>query len=169
MGAIVSRLGSAELPLRVTHNDTKLNNVLMDNQTGKALCVIDLDTVMPGSSLYDYGDAIRYGACTSAEDEPDVSRVGFDMTLFEAFTRGFVEATGNALTPTEIRMLPTGALVLTLELVVRFLTDYLNGDVYFKIGYPEHNIVRTRAQMKLLTEMEAALPAMNAFVESLLK
>ncbi len=169
METIVSRLGSAELPLRVTHNDTKLNNVLMDNATGKALCVIDLDTVMPGSSLYDYGDAVRYGACTSAEDEPDVSKVGFDMTLFEAFTRGFVEATGGALTPTEIRMLPLGALVLTCELVVRFLTDYINGDVYFKISYPEHNIVRTRAQMKLLTEMEAALPAMNAFVESLLQ
>ncbi len=169
MSAIVSRLGSEELPLRVTHNDTKLNNVLMDNVTGKALCVIDLDTVMPGSSLYDYGDAVRFGACTSAEDEPDTSKIGFDMTLFKAFTRGFVEATGNALTPTEIRMLPMGALVLTCELAVRFLTDYINGDVYFKIAYPEHNIVRTRAQMKLLTEMEAALPAMNAFVESLLQ
>ncbi len=166
--AIVSKLGTPELPLRVTHNDTKLNNVLMDDQTGKALCVIDLDTVMPGSALYDYGDAVRYGACTAAEDEPDTSKIGFDMELFKAFTKGFVEATKENLTETEIRMLPVGVAVLTYELVVRFLTDYINGDVYFKTAYAGHNLVRTKAQMKLLEEVEAHMAEMDAFVDSLL-
>ena len=169
MGAIVSKLSSGELPLRVTHNDTKLNNVLVDDTTGKALCVIDLDTVMPGSSLYDYGDAVRYGACTSAEDEPDTGKVGFDMNLFEMFTRGFVEATKAVLTETEIRMLPVGTAVLTLELAIRFLTDYINGDVYFKTAYPGHNLVRARTQMRLLTEVEARMDDMNAFVDGLLE
>ena len=167
MASIVSRLGS-ELPLRVTHNDTKLNNVLIDNATGKALCVIDLDTVMPGSALYDYGDALRFGACTAAEDEPDTSKIGFDMTLFEAFTKGFVEATAGNLTDTEIKLLPLGIAVITCELAMRFLTDYVDGDVYFKTAYPGHNLVRARAQMKLLTEVEAKLDDMYAFVEGLL-
>ncbi len=167
MGAVVSRLGG-ELPLRVTHNDTKLNNVLIDNESGRALCVIDLDTVMPGSSLYDYGDAVRYGACTAAEDEPDLSKIGFDMDLFRAFTDGFVGATAGNLTPAEIRALPVGVAVITCELAMRFLTDYLNGDTYFKINYPTHNLVRARAQMKLLCEIEARLEEMNAYVEGLL-
>ena len=166
--AIVSVLGSEELPLRVTHNDTKLNNVLMDNQTGKALCVIDLDTVMPGSSLYDFGDAVRYGACTSAEDEPDTAKVGFDMALFEAFTKGFVEATAGKLTNTEILMLPTGVAVITYELAMRFLTDYINGDVYFKTSYEGHNLVRARAQMALLKVVLAHMDEMNAYVAGLL-
>ncbi len=167
MSSIVDRLGG-ELPLRVTHNDTKLNNVLMDNATGKALCVIDLDTVMPGSALYDYGDAVRYGACTAAEDEPDTSKIGFDMTLFEAFTEGFVSATAGNLTDTEIRLLPLGVAVITCELAMRFMTDYLDGDVYFKTNYEDHNLVRARAQMKLLREVETKLPEMYAFVEGLL-
>ncbi len=167
MGSIVSRLGG-KLPLRVTHNDTKLNNVLIDHATGQALCVIDLDTVMPGSALYDYGDAVRYGACTAAEDEPDLSKIGFDMELFRAFTEGFVGATAGNLTPAEIRALPTGIAVITCELAMRFLTDYLNGDTYFKINYPTHNLVRARAQMKLLTEVEARMDEMTAFVESLI-
>jgi Ser/Thr protein kinase RdoA (MazF antagonist) len=167
MSSIVEKLGH-ELPLRVTHNDTKLNNVLMDNETGKALCVIDLDTVMPGSALYDYGDAVRYGACTAAEDEPDTSKIGFDMTLFEAFTKGFVGATAGRLTDTEIKLLPLGVAVITCELALRFLTDYIDGDVYFKTRYEGHNLVRARAQMKLLTEVEAKLDEMYAYVESLL-
>ena len=166
MGSIVDRLASGELPLRVTHNDTKVNNVLIDNQTGHALCVIDLDTVMPGSSLYDYGDAIRFGACTTAEDEKDISKIDLDMTLFEAFTRGFVEMAGN-LTREELLLLPLGALVLTCELAMRFLTDYLDGDVYFKTRYPGHNLVRTRAQMQLLRKMEEKYDDMCAFVASL--
>ena len=168
MSSIVEKLGG-ELPLRVTHNDTKLNNVLMDNETGKAICVIDLDTVMPGSALYDYGDAVRYGACTAAEDEADTAKIGFDMELFEAFTRGFVEATAGNLTDTEIRLLPLGIAVITCELALRFLTDYIDGDVYFKTAYEGHNLVRARAQMKLLTEVEAKLDEMYAFVDGLLK
>lgn len=167
MSSIVDKLGR-ELPLRVTHNDTKLNNVLIDNQSGKALCVIDLDTVMPGSALYDYGDAVRYGACTAAEDEPDTSKIGFDMTLFEAFTEGFVGATAGNLTDREIRLLPLGVAVITCELAMRFMTDYLDGDIYFKTAYEEHNLVRARAQMKLLTEVEAKLDDMYAFVAGLL-
>ncbi len=168
MSSIVDRLGG-ELPLRVTHNDTKLNNVLMDNGSGKALCVIDLDTVMPGSALYDYGDAVRYGACTAAEDEPDVSKIGFDMELFKAFTEGFVSATAGNLTDTEIKLLPLGIAVITCELAMRFMTDYLDGDVYFKTAYEGHNLVRARAQMKLLCEVEAGLDEMYAFVEGLLE
>lgn len=168
MAGIVSRLATGELPLRVTHNDTKLNNVLIDNESGKAVCVIDLDTVMPGSSLYDYGDAVRYGACTAAEDEPDLSKVHLDMTLFEAFTEGFVSATAGNLTETEIRLLPLGIAVITCELAMRFMTDYLNGDIYFKTAYPDHNLVRARTQMKLLTEVESKLDDMYAFVEHLL-
>ena len=172
MHSIVDLIKSGDLPLRVTHNDTKLNNVLLDDETGKALCVIDLDTVMPGSALYDYGDAVRFGECTAAEDEPDLDKIGFDMSLFEAFTKGFVEKTappaGN-LTDTEICLLPLGVQVITCELAMRFLTDYLNGDVYFKIKYPEHNLVRARAQMKLLCEVEARMDEMNAFVRRFFK
>lgn len=168
MSSIVDKLGG-ELPLRVTHNDTKLNNVLMDNATGKALCVIDLDTVMPGSALYDYGDAVRYGACTAAEDEPNTSKIGFNMELFRAFTEGFVSATAGNLTDTEIKLLPLGIAVITCELAMRFMTDYLDGDVYFKTAYEEHNLVRARAQMKLLCEVEARMDEMYAFVEGLLK
>lgn len=165
---IVSKMESGQLPVRVTHNDTKLNNVLIDNESGHALCVIDLDTVMPGSSLYDVGDAIRYGACTADEDEPDTSKIGFSMELFRQFTRGFVEKTKANLTREEILLLPLGAKVMTCELVIRFLTDYLDGDKYFKILYPEHNIVRTRAQLTLLCEMEKHYGEMCEFVESLL-
>ncbi len=168
MHAIVDRLATGELPLRVTHNDTKLNNVLLDDETGRALCVIDLDTVMFGSVLYDFGDAIRYGANTVAEDEIDTDKVGFDMTLFEAFTRGFLEKTAGHLTEAELRLLPLGAEIMTLELVIRFLTDYIEGDVYFKTKYPGHNLVRAHAQMRLLTEMEKRMDDMYAFVGTLL-
>ena len=167
MGEIVDKIDAGILPIRVTHNDTKLNNVLIDNSTGKAVCVIDLDTVMPGSSLYDYGDAIRYGASTAAEDEPDVSKISLNMELFRLFTKGFVEEISNALTKDEIHYLPLGVKVMTCELALRFLTDYINGDEYFKINSPDHNLVRARAQMKLLTEVEKKYDEMIEYVDSL--
>ena len=161
-------MASGEVPLRVTHNDTKLNNVLIDDVTGKAVCVIDLDTVMPGSSLYDYGDAIRFGASTAAEDEPDLTKITVNMELFKLFTKGFVEEIANALSDEEIHYLPLGAKVMTCELALRFLTDYVNGDEYFKVNSPDHNLVRARAQMKLLTEIEKKYDEMTEYVDSLI-
>lgn len=143
---------SGELPLRVTHNDTKLNNVLLDKTTRKSLCVLDLDTVMPGLSVHDFGDSIRFGAATAAEDEPDASKMQLDLHLFEVYTRGFLEA-APSLTDIEIKMLPLGALTMTLEVGIRFLKDYLDGDLYFKIAYPEHNLVRARTQLALVADM----------------
>ncbi len=154
---------SGELPLRVTHNDTKLNNVLLDKKTRKSLCVLDLDTVMPGLSLYDFGDSIRFGAATAAEDEADLSKMGLDLHLFEVYTKGFLEA-ATALTDREVELLPLGAFVITLELATRFMKDYLDGDVYFKTAYPEHNLVRARAQMKLAADMQAKFDEMNRIV-----
>ncbi len=143
-----------EIPLRVTHNDTKLNNLLIDKYTGKALCVIDLDTVMPGFSMNDFGDAIRSGACTAAEDEPDLSKVHCDLDFYEAFTKGFIEGCAGKLTPHEIEILPMGALGITYEQAIRFLTDYLEGDVYYKTAYDLHNLVRTRTQIRMVMEIE---------------
>ena len=143
-------LEAGKLPLRVTHNDTKTNNVMMDSVTGEALCVIDLDTVMPGTLLWDFGDAIRFGASNAAEDEPDRSKISLNMDYFTAFTEGFLEGLDGHITPLEMELLPLSVAVMTGELAVRFLTDYLNGDTYFKINYPEHNLVRTRAQLTLL-------------------
>ena len=151
------------LPLRVTHNDTKLNNVLLDRQTRKSLCVLDLDTVMPGLSAYDFGDSIRFGAATAAEDEPDVSKMALDLHMFEVYTKGFLEA-ATALTDKEVDMLPMGALIMTLEVGLRFLKDYLDGDLYFKTAYPEHNLVRARTQLKLVADMEAKMDDMNRIV-----
>lgn len=142
-----------ELPLRVTHNDTKLNNVLLDRKTRKSLCVLDLDTVMPGLSVHDFGDSIRFGAATAAEDEPDVSKMALDLHLYEVYTRGFLEA-ATTLTDAEVEMLPMGAFVMTLEVGIRFLADYLNGDKYFKTAYPAHNLVRARTQLKLAADMQ---------------
>ncbi len=142
------------LPLRVTHNDTKLNNVLLDEKTGKGACVIDLDTVMPGLSINDFGDAIRFGASTAKEDEKDLDKVHFSLDLFEAYVKGYFEGVGNALTDDEIKLLPHGAIMMTYECGVRFLTDYLDGDTYFKTAYPEHNLDRCHTQLKLVYEME---------------
>ena len=153
-GAMMALLEKGELPLRVTHNDTKLNNVLFDAETRRPICVIDLDTVMPGLAAFDYGDSIRFGASTAAEDETDLSRVEMSLKLFEAYTRGFMEACGANLTETERRTLPMGAKLMTLECGVRFLTDYLSGDVYFRIHRPEHNLDRCRTQFKLVADME---------------
>lgn len=144
-----------KLPLRVTHNDTKSNNVLIDQTTGKGLCVIDLDTVMPGLSVNDFGDSIRFGANTAAEDEPDVSKVSCDLELYEAYLKGFIEGCGGRLTQEEILCLPLGAKVMTFEVGMRFLTDYLSGDTYFKTAYPTHNLVRCRTQLALVADMEA--------------
>ncbi len=147
-------LSSGEIPLRVTHNDTKLNNIMIDNQTRKGICVIDLDTVMPGSALYDYGDSIRFGANTGLEDEKDLSKISCDVDLFALYTKGYIEGCEGSLTETEIRMLPMGAKLMTLECGIRFLTDYLEGDHYFKTARPEHNLDRTRTQFRMVKDME---------------
>ena len=154
-----------ELPLRVTHNDTKLDNILFDRETGEGICVIDLDTTMPGLSINDFGDSIRFGANHCAEDEKDLSKVNFDLELYEAYTRGFLEGARGSLTPTELRYLPWGARLMTLECGIRFLTDYLDGDNYFRIHYPEQNLDRCRTQFKLVRDMEQQFGRMLAVVE----
>ena len=166
--SIVELIESGVLPLRVTHNDTKSNNVMLDKATGKAICVIDLDTVMPGSVLYDYGDAIRFGANTAAEDEPDISKISLDLDKARAFTEGFMAETNGFLTEAELRRLLLGIKVLTGELAMRFLTDYLDGDLYFKIDYPEHNLVRTRAQIALLKDIEKKEQQLQKLVDGLI-
>ena len=160
-------LEKGELPLRVTHNDTKLNNILFDTVTKKALCIIDLDTVMPGLSLYDFGDAIRTGANTGAEDETDLSKIGLDLSLFETFTDGFLTGCAGSLTPLEIELLPMGAKLMTYECGIRFLADYLVGDVYFKIHREHHNLDRARTQFKLVADMEAKWEEMAEIVRRL--
>ena len=155
MCRVVDMLAAGELPLRVTHNDTKINNVMLEEGTGRARCVIDLDTVMPGSVLYDFGDAIRYGASTTDEDETDLSKVRMDLGLYAAFTDGFVSETVSGLTRAELENLHLGALVMTFENGMRFLTDHLDGDVYFHVDRPGHNLDRARNQFRLVEDMEA--------------
>lgn len=159
---------AGKLPLRVTHNDTKLNNILFDASTGAPVCVIDLDTVMPGYSVNDFGDSIRFGANTAAEDECDLSKVTLDLDLFEAYAKGFLKGCNGSLTETEVKLLPVGAMMMTLECGMRFLTDYLDGDVYFKIHRPGHNLDRARNQFALVADMECKLDQMNQIVENLL-
>lgn len=153
------------LPLRVTHNDTKLNNILIDRATGEGICVIDLDTTMPGLSINDFGDSIRFGANHSAEDEKDLSKVNFDLELYEVYTRGFLEGAKGSLTSMELEYLPWGARLMTLECGIRFLTDYLEGDHYFRIHYPEQNLDRCRTQFKLVRDMEEQFEQMKAIVK----
>lgn len=148
-------LEKGELPLRVTHNDTKLNNIMMDAKTGKGICVIDLDTVMPGLAVHDFGDSIRFGASTGDEDEPDLSKVNCDLHLFQLYTEGFLKGCQGSLTETERAMLPMGAKVMTYECGMRFLTDYLQGDTYFKTHREGQNLDRCRTQIKLVEDMEA--------------
>lgn len=155
---------SGKLPKRVTHNDTKINNVLLDRTTRKSLCIVDLDTVMPGYSVTDFGDSIRFGASTAAEDEKDLSKVHFDISLFEIYAKGFLDACGESLTPEEIIHLPEGAKMMTLECGMRFLADYIEGDVYFKTAYDDHNLVRCRTQLKLVEEMEQQWEQMKQIV-----
>lgn len=147
-------LAQGKMPLRVTHNDTKLNNIMMDNETRKGICVIDLDTVMPGLAVNDFGDAIRFGASTGDEDEKDLSKVSCDLRLFRIYTEGFLKGCNGNLTDMEVAMLPMGAKVMTYENGIRFLTDYLQGDTYFKIHREGHNLDRCRTQMKLVADME---------------
>lgn len=168
-GLIVDKLESGELPLRVTHNDTKLNNILFDFDTRTPLCVVDLDTIMPGSSLYDYGDAIRFGASTAPEDEQDMSKVSCDLKLFRSYTEGFLEGCGGNLTPLELEMLPDGAKMMTLECGIRFLADYLNGDTYFRTRYAEQNLRRARTHFKLVADMESKREAMDAIIKEIVK
>lgn len=160
--ALTDLLARGELPLRVTHNDTKLNNILFDRSTRKALCIIDLDTVMPGLSLYDFGDSIRTGASTGAEDEQDLSKIELDLNLYETFTKGFLAGCQGSLTNREIELLPMGAKLMTYECGIRFLADYLDGDVYYKIHREGHNLDRARTQFKLVADMERKWDAMCA-------
>ena len=151
---LVDALAEGRIPTRVTHNDTKLNNVLIDVDTKKAVCVIDLDTVMPGTVLYDFGDGVRAGCSTAKEDERDLGKVDFDMSLFRAFAGGFLAGTEGSVTEEERRLMPLAARMMTFECGMRFLTDYLAGDTYFKTAYPTHNLVRARTQFKLVSRME---------------
>lgn len=163
--AITDALESGEIPTRVTHNDTKLNNVMIDNKTGKGICVIDLDTVMPGSLLYDFGDSIRFGTNPAAEDEADLSKVYMDIGLFEAYTDGFLSQLKTSVTKKETELLPLSAIIMTLECGIRFLTDYLEGDTYFRIHYEKQNLNRTRTQLKLVADMDAKFGEMQKIVK----
>ena len=163
LGTLCRMLRSGALPLRVTHNDTKLNNVLLDAKTRKALCVIDLDTVMPGSSLYDFGDSIRFGAATAAEDERDLSRMEMSLERFHVFTRGYVRSCPG-LTQKELELLPLGAKTMTMECGVRFLTDYLDGDHYFAVHRDGQNLDRARTQFRLVADMEKKWNEMQKIV-----
>ena len=164
---LMNLLKAGELPLRVTHNDTKLNNVMLDLATRQPLCVIDLDTVMPGLAANDFGDSIRFGASTAAEDEKDLSKVTMSLELFRIYAEGFLSACGSRLTDKEIETLPMGAKLMTLECGVRFLTDYLNGDIYFRVAYPEHNLDRCRTQLKLVADMETKWDEMQQIIRSI--
>ena len=150
---VVNGIKSGDIPLRVTHNDTKINNILYDEQSGEAIAVIDLDTVMPGSMLYDFGDALRMGASTAAEDETNLDDVRFDKECFEAFARGYLAETKSVMSPMELELLPFSVKLLTYECGTRFLTDYLNGDIYFTIHRENHNLDRARNQFKLVSEI----------------
>ncbi|MBE5786058.1 MAG: aminoglycoside phosphotransferase family protein [Clostridiales bacterium] len=168
-GVMVRLLSQGKLPLRVTHNDTKLNNVMLDAQTRAPLCVIDLDTVMPGLAGNDFGDSIRFGANTAAEDETDLSKVQFSLPLYTAYAKGFLSACGDTLTQLEKDTLPLGAKLMTLECGVRFLTDYLSGDTYFRIHREHHNLDRCRTQFKLVAEMEKYWDEMAKVITDLSK
>ena len=149
----------------MTHNDTKLNNILIDRASGEGICVIDLDTVMPGLSINDFGDSIRFGANHSAEDERDLTKVNFDLELFDVYASGFLEGAGGALTEAELDYLPWGAKLMTLECGIRFLTDYLDGDHYFRTHREGQNLDRCRTQFKLVSDMEACWDSMKAVVD----
>lgn len=157
-------LAKGEIPLRVTHNDTKLNNIMIDNETGKGICVIDLDTVMPGLAMNDFGDSIRFGASTAAEDEMDLSKVSCSMELFDLYAKGFIEGCDGKLTKREIELMPMGAKTMTFECGMRFLTDYLQGDTYFKVHREGHNLDRCRTQFKLVEDMEKKWYTMQEIV-----
>lgn len=164
---VTNGLADGSIPLRVTHNDTKINNILFDKDTRKAVCVIDLDTVMPGSALYDFGDALRMGGSTAAEDETDLSKVTFNADKFESFTKGYCSEMMSDLSEREIELLPFAAKLLTYECGIRFLTDYLNGDTYFKIHREHHNLDRARNQFKIVADIAAMEEELNSIVKNL--
>ncbi len=163
---IVDGIACGKFPLRVTHNDTKLNNLLIDKNTGDGICIVDLDTVMPGSALYDFGDAIRFGASSAAEDEADLDKVYIRLDMFDAYTEGFLKGVNGALTKEEIRAFPMGAYIITFETGIRFLTDYLNGDTYFRIHREGQNLDRARNQFKLVANMEEQMDKLCSIVEN---
>ena len=163
-GVALRALREGKLPLRVTHNDTKLNNILIDRDTHEGICIIDLDTTMPGLAINDFGDSIRFGANHCMEDEQDLTKVNFDISLYEVFTRSFLEGARGSLTPAELEYLPWGARLMTLECGIRFLTDYLDGDHYFHVSHPRQNLDRARTQLKLVKDMEEQFDAMGAVV-----
>lgn len=162
-------LDRGEVPLRVTHNDTKLNNIMIDDKTRKGICVIDLDTVMPGLAMNDFGDSIRFGANTAVEDETDLSKVSCDLELFRVYTRGFLKGCRGSLTENEIRMLPMGAKMMTYECGMRFLADYLEGDHYFKISRENHNLDRARTQFALIEDIESKWEMLEQIVREEMK
>ena len=161
-GKIVDAIAAGEIPLRVTHNDTKLNNVMLDDETGKGIAVIDLDTVMPGSLCYDFGDSIRFGCNSAAEDEPDTSKVHFVFDLYKTYLDGYLSAVGKSITQREKELLPWGAVLMTYECGMRFLTDYLEGDVYFRTHRERQNLDRARTQFKLVEDMLSVFDQMLA-------
>jgi len=163
--AITSQVDGGAIPERITHNDTKLNNVMLDVETGEGLCVIDLDTVMPGSVLYDFGDMVRSATMTTPEDDPELSNIAMDRELFEAIVDGYLGSTGHWLSDAEKASLALSARVMTFECGIRFLTDFLNGDEYFKTQHPDHNLIRCRTQFALLRSMEAESDYMEAVIE----
>lgn len=162
---LTNLLKEGKLPLRVTHNDTKFNNVMIDDETGEGICVIDLDTIMPGLSLYDFGDSIRSGANPAEEDEKDLSKVCMDLELYEHFTQGFLEGINHSLTAIELEYLPFAAKLMTFECGIRFLTDHINGDTYFKVHRENHNLDRARTQFKMVADMEGKINEMKAIVQ----
>lgn len=163
-GVLTDLLERGIIPYRVTHNDTKLNNILIDDNTGEGVCVIDLDTVMPGAACFDFGDSIRFGASTAPEDETELGRVSMSLRLYEVFAEGYMSVAKEFLTEAERRSLPVGAIIMTLECGVRFLTDYLNGDTYFKIHRERQNLDRCRTQFALVADMERKMDRMNEII-----
>ena len=164
---VVKEINSENIPIRVTHNDTKINNILFDKISGEAVCVIDLDTVMPGSMLYDFGDALRMGGSTAAEDETDISKVHFDKECFTAFAKGFLSEVKDIITPAEKELFAFSVKLMTYECGIRFLTDYLNGDTYFKIHRENHNLDRARNQFALVDELNRIEPELNSIIKEL--
>lgn len=164
---ITRETAAGSIPLRVTHNDTKLNNILFDKNTGKALCVIDLDTVMLGSALFDFGDALRFGASSGSEDEKNLDKIWFDLEKFEQFARGFLSETADFLIEAEIALMPLSALIMTYECGIRFLADYINGDVYFKTHREKQNLDRARTQLKLVADIKSKLPEMSQIIKTI--
>lgn len=163
---IMDKLGTPEIPYRVTHNDTKVNNVMMNKDTNDFLAVIDLDTVMPGSLLFDYGDGIRSTSSTAKEDEKDLSKVCLDLKMFEAYTDGYLSEMAPYITKEELSLMAESVRIITLELAIRFLNDYINGDTYFKTDYPTHNLDRVRNQLRLVEDIETKLDYMNNYIEA---